>query len=73
MAGLTTSHVLPESWHLVIGSGLLGGYTTFSTASFESVRLAQGNGLVVGSLHGLGTLVGATLAAGLGLWIGSLP
>lgn len=72
VAGLTTANVLPESWHLVIGSGLLGGYTTFSTASFESVRLVQGGGWVVGSLHGFGTLVGATAAAGLGLWIGSL-
>ena len=28
-------------WALVLGTGLLGGYTTFSTASFETVRLVE--------------------------------
>ena len=26
----------------VLGTGVMGGYTTFSTASFETVRLARG-------------------------------
>ncbi|MDQ1597492.1 MAG: fluoride exporter, partial [Microbacteriaceae bacterium] len=39
VTGLATTAVLPAEWQLIIGTGLLGGYTTFSTASFESVRL----------------------------------
>ena len=72
ITGLATGHVVPEAWHLVIGTGFLGGYTTFSTASFETVRLLQERKWVTGSLNGIGTLVCATAAAGLGLWIGSL-
>lgn len=70
LTGLATSHVLPEAWHLVIGTGFLGGYTTFSTASFETVRLVQEGRWTAGLLNGLGTLVVATSAAGLGLWVG---
>lgn len=70
VAGLATHGVLPEEAHLVIGSGFLGGYTTFSTASFETVRLLQEGRWRTGLLHGLGMLVVASAAAGLGLWIG---
>lgn len=72
IAGLTTAHVLPEAVQLIAGTGFLGGYTTFSTASFETVRLLQERRWVAGLLNGLGVLVGATAAAGLGLWAGSL-
>lgn len=71
LTGLTVSNVLPEAWHLVIGSGFLGGYTTFSTASFETVRLLQERTWAIGLLNGLGTLVVAVGAAGLGLWLGT--
>lgn len=68
--GLATSGVLPEAVHLVVGTGFLGGYTTFSTASFETVRLLQERRWVAGAVHGLGTLTLASAAAGVGLWIG---
>ena len=29
------------AWATVVGSGLLGGYTTFSTAAVESMRLLR--------------------------------
>ncbi len=55
---------------LVLGTGLLGGFTSFSTASVETVRLMlTGQGwtavfnVVVGSLL-------CVLAAALGYWIG---
>ena len=56
----------------VLGTGVLGGYTTFSTASVEAVRLSRGG-------RGVGALVHATLmillslvAALAGLWLGEL-
>jgi CrcB protein len=72
VVGLTGSLVLPEPVHLVAGTGFLGGYTTFSTASLETVRLLQERRWGPGLANGLGVLIGAMLAAGLGLWLGGL-
>lgn len=69
LTGLATVHVLPEAWQLIVGTGFLGGYTTFSTASFETVRLVQERRWTAGLISGLGTLVVATSAASLGLWL----
>jgi CrcB protein len=41
IAGLVAAHVAEPDWQIVIGTGFLGGYTTFSTTSFETVRLIQ--------------------------------
>ncbi|HCG54712.1 MULTISPECIES: fluoride efflux transporter CrcB [Brevibacterium] len=70
LTGLSSAQVLPEAWHLIIGTGFLGGYTTFSTASFEAVRLIQERKWILSLTTGIGTLVLATVAAGLGLWLG---
>jgi CrcB protein len=59
-------------WALVLGTGLLGGYTTFSTASFETVRLAQAGRWRAALMNGFGMLLLALLAAWLGLWAGSV-
>jgi CrcB protein len=72
VTGLTLAHALPAEWRLVLGTGFLGGYTTFSTASVETVRLIQAKRYWVALTNGIGVLVGAVLAAGLGLWLGSL-
>lgn len=57
LTGLAKAGPLPEAWELVLGGGLLGGYTTFSTASFETVRLLQERRLTAALLNGLGMLV----------------
>jgi CrcB protein len=41
IAGLVAAHVAQPDWQIVVGTGFLGGYTTFSTTSFETVRLIQ--------------------------------
>ena len=71
ITALTLSRVLPEGWHLVLGAGLMGGYTTFSTASFETVRLIQEHRYGAALANSLGMLIGAIAAAIFGLWIGS--
>jgi len=50
-------HGLPEPVLLVVGTGLLGGYTTFSTASVETVRLLQQRRYAASLGYGLGVLV----------------
>jgi len=51
---------------LIIGTGLLGGYTTFSTASFETVRLIEDRRYVAAGLNGLGMLLICTTTAATG-------
>ncbi len=41
LAGLLAAHALAGSWETVLGTGVCGGYTTFSTASVETVRMAE--------------------------------
>jgi CrcB protein len=69
LTGLATSQLLPPQWQLVVGTGLLGGYTTFSTASFETVRLLEDHRYVAAALNGLGMLIVGTAAAALGFGI----
>ena len=72
ITGLAVDAVLSESVRMVVGTGFLGGYTTFSTASVETVRLLHRRRWLAGGLNGVGVLVGATGAAALGLWLGGL-
>ena len=66
LTGLAMSHAMPQHWQLVAGTGLLGGYTTFSTASFETVRLIEDRRYVAAACNGLGMLIASTAAAALG-------
>ncbi|MDJ0338497.1 fluoride efflux transporter CrcB [Cryobacterium sp. PH31-O1] len=70
VTGLAMNHLLAPEWSLVLGVGLLGGYTTFSTASFETVRLAQAHRYFAALANGVGMLVASVAAAALGLWAG---
>lgn len=72
LTGLVGANLLTEDWHLALGTGFLGGYTTFSTASFETISLIEERRWGSSLLSGLGTLVLATAAAGFGLWVGGL-
>lgn len=72
VTGLALAHGLPPEWRAVLGTGFLGGYTTFSTASYETVRLAQQRRYRAAFVNGVGMLALALAAAGLGLWLGQL-
>ncbi|WP_188668997.1 fluoride efflux transporter FluC [Tersicoccus solisilvae] len=69
VTGLAAAHGLDRAWVLVLGGGLLGGYTTFSTASVETVRLAQGRRRLAALANAAGTAVVTVAAAALGLWL----
>ena len=63
--------VVPEPAVVILGTGLLGGFTTFSTASAESAELWRDGRR--GAALGLATamLVATTAAAGAGWWLAS--
>ncbi|WP_065961548.1 CrcB family protein [Curtobacterium sp. UCD-KPL2560] len=56
----------------VLGTGVMGGYTTFSTASFETVRLARSGRITAAAVNGLGMLVLSVSAAIAGILLGGL-
>ncbi len=60
------------SWRIVLGSGFLGGYTTFSTLSFETHSLARRGHTRYAWLNALGSLVAGIVAAALGIGLGTL-
>jgi len=65
LTGLLWYHGLPDNWRLVLGTGFCGGLTTWSTASWESVRLVEDRyfGLAFAyTLGGLAVAVGAAIA-----------
>lgn len=72
LTGLVLHHVAPSSLTLVAGTGFCGGYTTFSTSSFETVRLVQRGELGAAALNGGATVVGTLIAAAAGLALVSL-
>ncbi|GGF24860.1 fluoride efflux transporter CrcB [Subtercola lobariae] len=72
ITALAVGAALSDDWRLIIGTGFLGGYTTFSTASFETVRLTQTGRYAAALANGLGMLVASVAAAALGYYLGSL-
>ncbi|MFJ2355693.1 fluoride efflux transporter CrcB [Frigoribacterium sp. NPDC087798] len=72
LTGLALQAVVTPEWKAVLGTGLLGGYTTFSTASVETVRLLAVGRRGAAVANGLGMLVACVVVASLGLWLGSL-
>jgi CrcB protein len=57
----------PSTVRTIAGTGFCGGYTTFSTASFETVRLLQQGRGGLATVYGVGTLGVTVLAAAAGL------
>ncbi|KRC66603.1 hypothetical protein ASE12_18600 [Aeromicrobium sp. Root236] len=70
LLGLVVGLGADDTWHTVLGTGFLGGYTTFSTASVESVHLALDGRYRAATVNAVGMLVLSVAAASLGYAIG---
>ena len=64
--------LLDSPWRALLVVGLLGGFTTFSSFSLETLALMQQMkwGAVVGNV-GL-SVVGCLVAVGFGVWVGNV-
>ncbi|TDE88861.1 CrcB family protein [Occultella glacieicola] len=72
LAGALSTGVISADVYTVAATGFCGGYTTFSTAMVESVRLVASGDLRRGLVSAFGTLLLTVLAATLGLAVGLL-
>ena len=62
--------VISGDWRLFLGTGILGGFTTFSTLSYESLALMQDGLWAAGLANMFGSAVAGLLAAWLGVVAG---
>lgn len=68
MAGWLLRRGDGEQWRLLLGVGLLGGFTTFSAYSLELVQMIE-SGRIAGALgYALASTFGAILLLCVGLW-----
>jgi CrcB protein len=72
LTGLALYHAFPATPRVVLVTGFCGAYTTFSTFTFETVRLIE-EGAGVEAMRNIGaSVLVAVLAAGTGLALASL-
>lgn len=69
LVGWAMLHTGPADWSPALGTGLLGGFTTFSTASVEAARLIIAGRTRAAVVHALSMMMAGVGAAALGVWI----
>ena len=72
LTGLVVFHHASPTVALVAGTGFCGGYTTFSAASFETVRLLQEREMRAAGTNLVVTVAGTFSAAAVGMALAAL-
>lgn len=58
-----------EAWRLLLGTGVLGGFTTFSAFSLDAVTMAQRGEVATAAAYVLASVAGAFVALIGGLYL----
>jgi fluoride exporter len=69
LAGALLRWGLQESWRLLLGVGVLGGFTTFSSFSLDAVTLWQRGAGAAALGYVAASVIGSIAALGAGLWL----
>lgn len=69
LTGTILNYHASDNIKLIIGTGFCGGYTTFSTASFETVRLLEKRQYVYALIQCFGNLYLCLGCAAIGIWL----
>jgi CrcB protein len=72
ITGLVLYHAFPANGRLIIGVGLIGAYTTFSTFTFEAASLIERGEARLAVLNIGGSVVMGAAAAAAGLALGAI-
>jgi CrcB protein len=59
--------LIPANTRVVLATGVMGGFTTYSTFNYETLKLLQTGSVAIGALNVAGTVVGCLAAGVLGL------
>jgi fluoride exporter len=58
-----------EPWRLFLGVGVLGGFTTFSAYSLETMRMIERNDWLGASTYSIGSVLAGLVAVAIGMMI----
>jgi CrcB protein len=72
LTGTALHHGLAAGWVTVLGTGLIGAYTTFSTFTFDTFRLLGSDAPVMAAANVALSVVAGLGAAAAGLALGGL-
>lgn len=61
--------VLSASLRLFLTTGFMGGFTTYSSFNYETLKLFQGGAFALGAANLFGTVIGCAIAGLLGVFV----
>jgi CrcB protein len=72
LTGLGLNHAFPKVPRVVLGTGFCGAYTTFSTFTFETVRLLEEGAVAEALRNAAGSFLAGSFAAAAGLAVAAI-